>query len=680
MRYTAAALLFAILLLPALVSGAQGDDPYYPPRIPDLKHCPTDRRTTAISTQVLLAGGLIALGMQNMAGAADRLAGGSLFNAHPGGRGIPGATLRLAGLPASRTAVFLDGIRLPSGTYGVDLQQLPLNAIDRIELLRGPRSTVYGAGAEAGVLRIMTRMPQLPPTASLDISYGSYNELFVTGHNSYKPNWFGYVLAIERVVGEGWSDEYAPGPMVSPEIPPQSLPSPETVRWEEGSYHSSNDILLKINADTGPLLVTGLGHYHYDRNTGKDKLGGNFNDRGYQFDYHTGLLVEPGIVDLTLSISGTKTGRVIDQVIPRLGYRGEPLPGVRRWPLTVDGVTNNESHRDQLGWGVDISRGQRIDGGLELGFAMFSGRYHEKAEDLLGGQPFGTDRINGALFVESHNELADSLLTLEPGARFELSDRYDPMAVGNLGLLLRLHPLVRLRLDGGRAWTEPALDRAAHDYLRERRLVVRGNPQLEPETSWGGTFELDLGPSDALWNINTAYFLYQIDDAIISLPADTWPDGTPTVEDRNVGQARSMGAFGTLQVQPLSWLTVGADYTFTHALLLELEDEQGDLLPIGAAPPHVAHLELGLEIKSIAVHLQARTGYSGEWQRRLPDGRLAWINDSYDLSARLSREFGEHIALFAEGYNLLGSELNIDEDTDNDLVPVRVMVGLRLAL
>ncbi|QDH69038.1 TonB-dependent vitamin B12 receptor [Marilutibacter alkalisoli] len=68
------------------------------------------------------------------------------------------STLFLRGAESDHVLVLIDGIRVGSPTSGlVSFQDLPLAMIERIEVVRGPRSSLYGADAIGGVIQIFTR-------------------------------------------------------------------------------------------------------------------------------------------------------------------------------------------------------------------------------------------------------------------------------------------------------------------------------------------------------------------------------------------------------------------------------------------------------------------------------------------------------------------------------------------
>jgi len=99
-------------------------------------------------------------------------------------RGVPGLTLSNSGGKGTVTSVFLrgtnsdhvlvliDGIKVGSATSGTTaFQDLPLDQVERIEVVRGPRSSLYGSEAIGGVIQIFTRKGggELKPRASLTL-------------------------------------------------------------------------------------------------------------------------------------------------------------------------------------------------------------------------------------------------------------------------------------------------------------------------------------------------------------------------------------------------------------------------------------------------------------------------------------------------------------------------------
>jgi len=99
-------------------------------------------------------------------------------------RSVPGLTVLQTGGPGAQTSLFLrggesdftlvlvDGVRANSLGGGLDLSQVPLADVDRIEVVRGPQSALHGGDAVAGVVQIITRTGG-PPTVQALAEGGS---------------------------------------------------------------------------------------------------------------------------------------------------------------------------------------------------------------------------------------------------------------------------------------------------------------------------------------------------------------------------------------------------------------------------------------------------------------------------------------------------------------------------
>lgn len=94
-----------------------------------------------------------------------------------GGSGA-NAALRIRGGNSGHTLVLVDGLRVGSATTGTTpLETIALDQIERIEILRGPASSLYGADAVAGVVQIFTRRGRGTPAVSGMLGVGSHGLL-----------------------------------------------------------------------------------------------------------------------------------------------------------------------------------------------------------------------------------------------------------------------------------------------------------------------------------------------------------------------------------------------------------------------------------------------------------------------------------------------------------------------
>ncbi|MDP2008247.1 MAG: TonB-dependent receptor [Rubrivivax sp.] len=75
---------------------------------------------------------------------------------------------------ARHTAVYIDGVRVDAqGTGGATWEQIPIDQVERIEVLRGPAAAIYGSDAVAGVVQVITRKGSGAPQASFAVTLGS---------------------------------------------------------------------------------------------------------------------------------------------------------------------------------------------------------------------------------------------------------------------------------------------------------------------------------------------------------------------------------------------------------------------------------------------------------------------------------------------------------------------------
>ncbi len=110
----------------------------------------------------------------------------------------------LRGTNADHVLVLVDGIKIGSATLGTaSFQDIPVAQIERIEIVRGPRASLYGSEAIGGVIQIFTRKGggAMAPSASFTAgSYGTYNTaLGLSGGG--EQSWFNAKAAQQNVQG-----------------------------------------------------------------------------------------------------------------------------------------------------------------------------------------------------------------------------------------------------------------------------------------------------------------------------------------------------------------------------------------------------------------------------------------------------------------------------------------------
>ncbi len=114
-----------------------------------------------------------------------------------------GATLR--GVDPSRVLILVDGHRVIGRVRGsIDLGQISLSDVDRIEIVKGSGSTLYGSDALGGVINIITRKPSESRRLESSIEYGSFNTFDPEFQFEAKKNRFGLLLAGKHEQTDGF--------------------------------------------------------------------------------------------------------------------------------------------------------------------------------------------------------------------------------------------------------------------------------------------------------------------------------------------------------------------------------------------------------------------------------------------------------------------------------------------
>ena len=160
----------------ALISGA-GADPLPAYQLDDVvvtaTRTPQPIRNLVADVSVISAEDIRAAGQSTLV---------ELLQSQPGveiaANGGPGTTasVYLRGANSGHTLVLVDGMRLGSATTGATaLENIPLDQVEHIEILRGPASHLYGADAIGGVIQIFTRDGKGPPRANFSLGIGSFN-------------------------------------------------------------------------------------------------------------------------------------------------------------------------------------------------------------------------------------------------------------------------------------------------------------------------------------------------------------------------------------------------------------------------------------------------------------------------------------------------------------------------
>jgi outer membrane receptor for ferrienterochelin and colicins len=113
------------------------------------------------------------------------------------------STVRMQGLESGHVQVLIDGKPTFSGLPGVyGLQQIPASNIDRIEVVKGAGSALYGSSAIAGVINIISKSPTRRSTAEATIQLGEYGTNIFTANASTKVRDMDVMISAQKNTGD----------------------------------------------------------------------------------------------------------------------------------------------------------------------------------------------------------------------------------------------------------------------------------------------------------------------------------------------------------------------------------------------------------------------------------------------------------------------------------------------
>ena len=167
----------------------------------------------------------------------------------------------------SRVMVLVDGVpALAPGPGIFEWSTLDKNSVERIEVVKGPSSALYGSSAMGGVINIITRAPIEDGFATrLRTRFGTYDTLDTSVHHTGSFGRFGYSLALSRGYTKGFN--------AVPRYSPSSRPTFTNTAPEKVLTYSA-DLKLRYRFDETADLTLTANWADYDR-TGRYR-GGKF--------------------------------------------------------------------------------------------------------------------------------------------------------------------------------------------------------------------------------------------------------------------------------------------------------------------------------------------------------------------------------------------------------------------
>ncbi|WP_299728779.1 TonB-dependent receptor [uncultured Endozoicomonas sp.] len=536
--------------------------------------------------------------------------------------GGDGTDISIRGMPAEYTAILVDG-RKQSGreteTNGSTFTEQdwlpPLNAIERIEVVRGPMSTLYGSDALGGVINIITRKDYQQWQGSLRVET-TLQENSDSG-NGYQGQLYLAGPLVDGLLSASFSGLY----QERAEDDIEGGYAGKTLDSYRGSVY-----LTPTKTDTFSLEFT---QHDQERVTtlGKSVIR-NSQVAERQYNRHSIGLSHSGNYDW-----GTGSSYVSRETVENKGADKE----------VVNDLFNTQ-------WGIFFDEHH-----LTVGASFEQKALDDKKQGL------SSKNDQWALFAEDEWYLTDTFaLTL--GARYDQNDTFDGHWSPRVYGVWSMHQDWTLKGGVSTGYRAPSLTEMDSDWIQESCggwCEVYGNSDLTPETSVNKELGLYFANGRDL-SANITVFHSDFKDKIESVNLD--PTCLSRSCDRtyvNIDDATSYGTEASVVKKVTAQINVGATYTYTRSKKNTSDADDG--LPVVQAPEHVVSLNGDWAVKD-DVNSWLRINYQSEEKDNISSSSTRTLSPSVtyvDFGANW--QVTKSTKLMAGVYNLFDKQTTEEE-------------------
>jgi outer membrane receptor protein involved in Fe transport len=499
--------------------------------------------------------------------------------------------------------VLINGVPIQGATgHGYDLNAIPIDQVERVEILKGAASTLYGADAMTGVINIITKKPSAETRTNLSVEFG--NEAYHNHTLSYS------------------------SPKLDMGVNYQHLGSQtEISRNFTGNYRYDSDAMDKFNLN---LNIQPVEHVFID-------YLGSYSETGFKKVFENGGPYE-----------GTDQKHF--KHFADLRYE---TPNFKAKAFgTYDEMQRNEyTSDDPEDKNKNYNYGLEGDYRFDLsGLQWVAGTdFVHRASDF--NNSYGDhDRNDYSIFFQLKKELFSRLL-LTFGAREQFIDGesgtkdYDRF-LPSFGATYKATENLNLFVNAGKAFRAPTFNQLYYESA-----FLLGNPDLDPEEGW--TYELgSKWDASGLVRLRLSGFYYTFQDKIELDRSGGYP-----LTYYNAGEYESKGIEWELDLYPFShhggWMAETSLYTAGYWADPIAEDTAGESYQAG--PKLQTSLGMAYQSESLAIDLNCQ----------MLAAREKNLNDYTVLNLYAKYKLGKGFLTFAVD-NVFNEEVQISGDLSED--------------
>ena len=428
------------------------------------------------------------------------------FDLKPSGPYGKNTSLFLRGTSSSQLLTLIDGIKIYSATSGgTAFQHIPLDQIERIEIVRGPRASLYGSEAIGGVIQIFTRKGHNKKNADIQAGTGSNSSREVSAFISGSTDKSSFSLNLRRFITDGIDV-----------IRHTSVNDKDG--YSNNSFNARIDYTFSKSLSLSSSFMNAQGNTQYDNCYNSSFATSDNCDSDYiqQVFSNTLKFTPDGNWDAQLQLG---TSRDLSDNF----WESNPNNTYNTQRIDASFINNFQIDETQL---------------LTLGI--------DYADDSVDATPYAADaapaRNNVGVFAawNSEYDFADISLSL----RRDNNEQFNTYNTGSIAIGKSLSPQLRTYISYGTAFKAPTFNDLYFPFY--------GSPTLLPEESTS----LEAGFKGKLLSASWSFDLYQTDiDNLIAYDSNTFLAG-------NINKARISGAELTGNMVIKSWnINLSASYT-----------------------------------------------------------------------------------------------------------------------
>lgn len=533
-------------------------------------------------------------------------------------------TIQLRGLTGQdRTLILRNGLPLNDGYHGgVNWNSISMDDVQRIEVIRGPGSALYGGNAMGGVVNIITTSPQ-KRSAKLSGGAGTDETRRIRGHVQDKMNKLGWRLGFEWDKTDGYANTPIRNSLQSGsggdlkggylthdrdgdlEWVVGDRGDQEAERWNlnlRADYDLTEDAHISVQVQRGyhTYDYARPNTYLHNATSGQESYSGIVNLGDGQI-----VQVEPedyvdysgkGETDILHSYATYSQSFEYVDLTAKLGFQNMDDYWTSADPGTADDFYANSpgslSDSETTSWFADLQSDIFIGESHVLTLGLYartddfdadgyelSYYRNEDSKTMKTDSTQGKDRFFAAYIQDEWNVV--DRLTVYGGLRFDSWQAYDGKSgsVGNIQdfdepsdsalspkIAAVWQPLADtfVRSSLGRAFRAPNIYELYRTWEGSWSTYY-SNPDLGPETLWTA----DISVDQYFWNrrikLSTGYFQTWAKDFI-----GTYYESGGSYKD-NISEVEIQGIELAGRIQPLDWLSLWANYTYNDSEVIDNE-------------------------------------------------------------------------------------------------------------